>query len=187
MTDASPSDHQQTPNHPNYPSPMSDKKKDTRGTHPASRANVAKHNEDRLEARQAKKAMFIEALREQWPNVAEAIKIAGWNRTQAYLERQQDEEYRRAWDEIIDAKMDVAENKLFSAGTNDRGMVSMLIPMLKAYRRHVYGDRLEHSGQIASVSVNLPAGVRVETPVLVGEGGRNTEQPSQDETETSDR
>lgn len=148
-----------------------------RQMHPASLANLEKGTKDRQEAREAKKELFLRALLEKWPNVAEAAKEAGWSRTEAYVERQRDERYRQAWDEIIEAKMDKAENRLFDAGLNDRGMVNLLIPMLKAYRKGTYGDKIEHSGSVSNVQLTVSPGlgappVQAETPATVGEGGR---------------
>lgn len=117
-------------------------------------------------------ALFLDALERVWPNVAEACKLAEIGRSAVYAERQRDEAFRQRWDEIIERNMDEIENTILAAG-KAKGGAGYLFPMLKAYRKERYGDRIEHSGNIGNVTLAVDGGLgsppiaskaRTETP-----------------------
>lgn len=131
---------------------------DGRGKQPGSIKALEMARARQTAAVEPIKALFLEHLSKLWPDVAKSAKLAGWSRTQAYLERQKDETFRRSWDSIIEEQMDGVESHILTVG-KERGGAGYLFPLLKAYRRDRYGDRVEHSGTIANVSVTLPQGI----------------------------
>lgn len=92
------------------------------------------------------------------PNVAEACRIAGIDRTTAYNHKHADQDFSAAWDSAIELSMDKAEAELYRravegvekpvyqggelVGHLQEYSDTLLIFMLKSRRRATYGDRL---------------------------------------------
>lgn len=92
------------------------------------------------------------------PNVAEACRVAGIDRTTAYNHKHADPDFSAAWDSAIELSMDKAEAELYRravegvekpvyqggelVGHLQEYSDTLLIFMLKSRRRATYGDRL---------------------------------------------
>lgn len=92
------------------------------------------------------------------PNVAEACRIAGIDRTTAYNHKHADQDFSAAWDSAIELSMDKAEAELYRravegvekpvyqggelVGHLQEYSDTLLIFMLKSRRRPIYGERL---------------------------------------------
>lgn len=92
------------------------------------------------------------------PNVAEACRIAGIDRTTAYNHKHADQDFSAAWDSAIELSMDKAEAELYRravegvekpvyqggelVGHLQEYSDTLLIFMLKSRRRATYGERL---------------------------------------------
>jgi hypothetical protein len=81
------------------------------------------------------------------PNVTLACQAAGWSRPYSYQLRQEDPEFKEAWDAAIEAGVDRIEAKAFERAEEGESD-TLTIFILKNRRREVYQEtvRNEHSG-----------------------------------------
>ena len=147
-------------------------------TNPNSLANLQKGTElSRTEA-QAKKTAFIEALHQLWPNITKAAQAIGVSRSTVFQWRIEDKELAKQWDAAEQAKLDRLEENVVEVGLS-KGGAGYAFPVLKAYRRETWGEKLEHSGNIGTINLTHsvprptkavnPAGELVETDTGGGE------------------
>ena len=84
-----------------------------------------------------KKELFLAELREGW-SVTRAARAAGMSRATAYLWREKDAEFARAWDDAkedgVDRLEDIAKQRAFD------GSDTLVIFLLKANRPDKYRD-----------------------------------------------
>lgn len=117
------------------------------------------------------KEIFIDRLRKS-PNVSAAAKAAGYSRGHVYRVRDEDEEFKAAWQEALDSALDTAEGELYRRAV--RGTVkkvyyqdkhidtvreysdTLLIFLLKSHKPEVYRETIknEHSGKLELEYVN---------------------------------
>lgn len=137
-------------------------------TNPNSLANLAKGTElSRQEAKLNKEA-FLTAYRLQWPNIGEAAKQAGIDRRQVLKWRETDKAFTDEMEAIKALKLDELESRIVEA-SKDRGYVHLALPVLKALRPDVWGDRskVQHEGSLAWEIVSAvprPMGEEAEQP-----------------------
>ena len=120
---------------------------------------TAKATEHHSAITNERKRSFLNILEQKWPNIAECAKSIGVSRQSVFEWRTNDPELAKAWDEIEQAKIDIVENHVLETCLT-RGGAGYAFPILKAYRRHIWGERLEMSGQLTQV--HLVSGVRTE-------------------------
>ena len=103
-----------------------------------------------------KRKQFLQALRETG-NVSRACEAAGIGRSTAYQWRDNDPDFAREWDEVIDALVDDLEQEAIRRAKD--GSDTLLIFLLKGLKPDRYSDRLraeiEHSGGI-NVEIAIP-------------------------------
>lgn len=103
------------------------------------------------------KPVFLAELAKA-PNVAEACRVAGIDRTTAYSHKHEDPDFSDAWDSALELSMDKAEAELYRravegttrpvyqggemVGHLQEYSDTLLIFMLKSRRRATYGERL---------------------------------------------
>lgn len=133
-------------------------KQDGRGKTKGSQDSLEYGKRLEREQTEERRNLFLQALDILWPNVGKAASQAGVTRTTVYTWRQTDEKLRKGWDEIQEKKLDLLEDSVFQTCLT-RGGAGYAFPLLKAYRRDRYGDKLEHSGMVAHVSMQLPHGM----------------------------
>ena len=100
---------------------------------------------------------FIERFRDSG-NVRAACDAAGVSRTTAYRWRDRFATFRAEWDEAKEDACDILEKTAWDrsiSGGSDR----LLMFLLKAHRREVFGDRIEHQGEIVKTVVQVIGGV----------------------------
>jgi hypothetical protein len=124
---------------------------------------------------------FLKALAAV-PNIAAACRLAKVTRKAAYDRRKADPDFAAAWDEAIDAAVDDlvgeawrrasfgTERPVFYMG-EECGVVQeysdgLLMFLLKAHRRQVYGDK-------AQVEVGGPEGGPVQVTFYIPDNGRD--------------
>lgn len=94
----------------------------------------------------AKRALFLEALA-QTANVRLSCQAANIGRSTAYRWREKWATFRTGWDEAIEDACDVLEALAWqrARGTQDRpGSDRLLMFLLKAHRRELYGDQARY-------------------------------------------
>jgi hypothetical protein len=132
-------------------------------TNPNSLANLDIRREERTQSVIEAKDKFLAILTEKWPNIAECARNIGMSRQNVFDWRVKDKVFAAKWDEIEQAKLDQVENHIVTICLT-KGGAGYGFPLLKAYRRHIWGDKTELSGQIANV--HLVSGVRQDTSEL---------------------
>ena len=138
--------------------------------HPQTEAMKQATAEIVLEANERKLA-FLAALETHWPNISVAAREAGVSRTAVFDWRIKDPTVADRWNEIMQAKLDRLEHNLFEAGLS-KGMVGLALSTLRAYRREVWGETMQHSGQVAQYHIlsgvrgELTEGESVDVPAL---------------------
>lgn len=92
-------------------------------------------------------ADFLEALAKS-PDVSQACKTVGINRTTAYRRRQADEDFAIAWADAHALSLDKLEAALFRRAVDTDTTAAIFL--LKSHRPDVYGDRqrIEHTGSV---------------------------------------
>lgn len=95
-----------------------------------------KQNEDKM-------IMFIKALERANGDVSKAVALSGVKRKTAFLLRQSNENFRRAWDAIQDANVQRVENKLLEKALD--GDFPSIQFYLKNMRPDKWKDRHELS------------------------------------------
>lgn len=114
--------------------------------------NLAIGREGSREECKERKEAFLAILSKCWPNISKACKEVGITRQAAYLWRSNDETFRIQWLNIQDTVLDALEDNITQVCLT-RGGAGYAFPVLKAYRRHIWGDQLEHSGQVGTVQL----------------------------------
>ncbi len=127
-----------------------------RTPHPNSIKNLEKEKTFRSERMEDRKEAFLQSLSKCWPDISKACKTVGVTRQAAFLWRSQDEAFHTLWLNIQDKVLDKLESHVVTTCMKP-GMVGYAFPVLKAYRRSIYGDQVEHSGTIGTI--NLVANV----------------------------
>ena len=114
---------------------------------------------DKVDARRPKRLKqwqekFIAALREA-PHVANAAKAAGVSREICYRTRRDNPAFAAQWQETLDAAVDDLETKAWDLAMK-QNIVPLLMFLLKAHRRHVYGDVSRHEHALLGKILILP-------------------------------
>jgi len=149
---------------------MSQNETDGRGRAPGTQAVLAMTAMANKEECQVLKDAFLASLEECWPRIARAYRAHSIPRTTVYRWRAEDERFRSRWDDIQEAHLDDIEGNVVDV-SRTKGGAGYGFPVLKAYRKDRYGDKIEHSGQVANVTVVTPVNLTdAETPKPVGEG-----------------
>lgn len=113
------------------------------------------------------KPVFLAELAKA-PNVAEACRVAGIDRTTAYSHKHEDPDFSDAWDSALELSMDKAEAELYRravegttkpvfqggelVGHLQEYSDTLLIFMLKSRRRVTYGERITVDIDYSSLS-----------------------------------
>lgn len=146
-----------------------------------------------------KRALFLERL-EHAPHITDACKAIGISRTRMYELKDQDAEFKVQWDQAVEQGLDALEKEAWRRaveGTNKpviyKGVVTdtfkeysdtLLIFLMKNYKREQFGERVqhEHKVDVHAVLDLIPIGV---TPrVLEGETiEQEVQQPGRPEDE----
>lgn len=103
-----------------------------------------------------KRERFLEALKLGKGNVSKALEAAAMSRTAAYDWRNEDEDFRNAWDEVVEASTDDYEDEAWrrafdgveepvfyqgkNVGTINRKSDTLLMFMLKSRRPEKFRD-----------------------------------------------
>jgi hypothetical protein len=88
-----------------------------------------------------KDQQFLTTLSEGM-SVKAACQKAGYSRTTAYLHREQDPEFRRAWDEAIEEGTDELEDTAYQRAKDNSD--TLLIFTLKGRRPQKWADKHQH-------------------------------------------
>lgn len=104
---------------------------------------------------QDRKTAFLAALAPIWPNTGKACKATGIPRGTVERWKVEDKDFAAKVEQIKNDTLDELEQTILLA-SKDRGGAGYAIPILRAYRRNIYGDKVEHSGSIAQVTLSLP-------------------------------
>lgn len=94
-----------------------------------------------------KRKKFLEHLRKT-ANVTAASKLIGLTRRRMYQIRDEDEDFAKQWDEVIDEALDNLEAKCFEEAMD--GSTPDRLFLLKCRRPEIYRDRatVDHTGHI---------------------------------------
>jgi hypothetical protein len=120
--------------------------------HGNSLANLTKGTQGIEQACAENKAAFIKVLSEYWPNVSKAAAEIGVARSTVFDWRNKDKALAHQWDEIEQAKLDRLETNVVEVGLS-KGGAGYAFPVLKAYRRHIWGDQTRIDGQLTNVHI----------------------------------
>lgn len=123
-------------------------------------------------------AFFAEREEFVYPNIAKLLKTLDIPYHTYLRWKSEDMHFKEAFDAIEAVFLDELEKTLVEASTTKWG-VAYAISVLRAKRRGVWGDRLEHSGQIANIQ--LVSGIRsseqvdehTQPAVIVSDGDGN--------------
>ena len=110
-----------------------------------------------LERARPSMILFIERLRDSG-NVRASCEAAGLPRSTAYYWRERFVTFRNEWNDAMEDACDILEATAWDrsiSGGSDR----LLMFLLKAHRREVFGDRIEHQGEIVKTVVQVIGGV----------------------------
>ena len=139
------------------------------GTHPNTRANLTQQAQINSEIAKERKQAFLTAFKDCAPNTARVCDALDIPYSSIRVWKATDEKFAEEYQHCIDRRLDQIEDKLFDVSINDRGYASLGFGLLRAHRKHLYGDKLEHSGSVATVNMTHSAGLgTVPVPRQVG-------------------
>lgn len=98
------------------------------------------NNVEKAEAKKAlttkrKKKLFLEALSKRLLNVSSACKVVGISRNTAYRWRDEDDAFKKEWENVSEEFYDAIETAMFSKATIDKD-TTMLIWLSKTKMKH---------------------------------------------------
>lgn len=125
-----------------------------------------------------KKALMIESVEKTLGVISQACKLAGITRQCHYKWMKEDEEYKRAIEEITEVSLDFAESKLFElmqgafsqtvtrdgevVNIKDAPNTSAIIFYLKTKGKHRgYIERTEQAIDLKSINITIDGGVNI--------------------------
>ena len=98
-------------------------------------SNVEKAEEKKALTTRRKKKLFLEALSKRLLNVSAACKVVGISRNTVYRWRDEDDTFKKEWDNVCEEFYDNIETAMFSKATIAKD-TTMLIWLSKTKMKH---------------------------------------------------